>query len=146
MSIWRIALGVIAAALAIAITGCRSAQRAESSGRFLMTDAPVDFEPNGGGICLAVDPSDRNGIWWWQPGPTGCASRSTGPNLFRADATFSGPTSGSVTTVAFGLSVHSTTRPFVTLMFVFDDDSIRVPATNATVGLHRRADLDVRWS
>ena len=77
--------------------------------RYLVTTSPIDV---GDGIkrCLAVDPRDRGGVWWWQAGYSGSDSRSTGPDLFHPDdATVSGA-SGS-TTIGFRLGTHSDTRP-----------------------------------
>jgi hypothetical protein len=34
---------------------------------------------------VAVDPTDPKGVWWWEPGRSGCSSRSTGPSAFRGD-------------------------------------------------------------
>jgi hypothetical protein len=41
------------------------------------------------------------------------------------------------------LGTHSTTRPFVDVRLLIEDDSIRAPDTGATVKLQRRENLDV---
>ena len=55
----------------------------DSAPRYMVTASPIDVGV-GAGLCVAVDPTDPNGVWWWQPG-TDCSSRSTGPTVFRAD-------------------------------------------------------------
>jgi hypothetical protein len=52
---------------------------------FVVTTRPLDVAVIATAICIGVDTDDRFGIWWWEPGATGCGTRSTGPGLFHAD-------------------------------------------------------------
>lgn len=126
--------------VALALVGCRAHTPVA---RYLVTESPIDVGV-GTGLCLAVDPLDEHGIWWWQPGPTGCASRSTGPGVFHAaEGRVSRSTPEARTAVAFRLGTHSTTRPFVDVRLVVEDGSIRALDTGARATLQRRDDLEV---
>jgi hypothetical protein len=111
--------------------------------RYMVTATPIDVGI-GTGLCLAVDPSDQHGIWWWQPGAAGCASRSTGPGVFHAaKGRVSTTVSGTPTSISFRLGTHSTTRPFIDLELLVENASIRALNTGATATLERRSTLDV---
>jgi uncharacterized protein (TIGR02145 family) len=43
--------------------------------RYLITSSPI--VPIGNGLCVAVDPKDPQGVWWWDIGRSGCSSRSS---------------------------------------------------------------------
>jgi uncharacterized protein (TIGR02145 family) len=43
--------------------------------RYLITSSPI--VPVGNGLCVAVDPKDPQGVWWWDIGRSGCSSRSS---------------------------------------------------------------------
>src|SRR5438046_391930 len=92
---------------------------------YLVTDSPIDVGV-GPGLCVAVDVLDPHGVWWWEPGATGCPSRSTGPNVFHADqAHVSRETSASPVSVSFRLGTHSTTRPFIDVQMVVESGTMR---------------------
>jgi len=46
---------------------------------YVVTGDPIRVHPGPGGLCVAIDPADPTGIWWWGPGRSGCASRNTMP-------------------------------------------------------------------
>src|SRR5437588_12857845 len=46
---------------------------------YVVTTDPIRIHPGPGGLCVAIDPADPTGIWWWGPGRSGCASRTTMP-------------------------------------------------------------------
>jgi len=69
--------------LLVFLFGCRTS--GTSTPRYTVTATPVDVVSGGFGLCIAVDPADTQGVWWWQPGPSGCASRITGPTVFAGD-------------------------------------------------------------
>jgi hypothetical protein len=122
----------------LALAACRPGQA-----RYLVTATPIDVGV-GTGLCLAIDPLDQHGIWWWQPGATGCASRSTGPGVFHAaEGRISTSVSGTPTSVGFRLGTHSTTRPFIDVQLLVEDASIRALNTGATASLEGRNDLEV---
>lgn len=65
--------------------GCgRTTGSRDSVPRYLVTASPIDVGVGSGRLCVAVDPSDPKGVWWWQPGKD-CSSRSTGPTVFHAE-------------------------------------------------------------
>jgi hypothetical protein len=132
--------------VALAVVGCRHPSR--SDGRYLVTTAPIDVGVRGGaGLCLAVDPTDSHGIWWWEPGASGCATRSTGPEVFHADrATVSRSTESEALTLAFRLQLHSATPPsYLEVPLVVEGNHMRSLDHRARVAVHRRQDLDVPW-
>ena len=53
--------------------------------RCIVTAEPINIGIRSSRFCIAADPTDRQGAWWWEPGPTGCSSRSTGPAVFHAE-------------------------------------------------------------
>jgi hypothetical protein len=137
--------GCLLAVLALTLVACRPAHQQSQPpvARYLVTDSPIDVGV-GTGLCLAVDLLDEHGIWWWQPGATGCATRSTGPVVFHAaEGRVSRPTPGVPTAVDFRLGTHSTTRPFIDVRLVVEDGSIRALDTGARVTLQRQNDLEV---
>lgn len=51
---------------------------------YVISSVPIEAR-RGLLFCFAVAAEPPTGVWWWQPGPTGCDSRITGPGLFQAD-------------------------------------------------------------
>jgi hypothetical protein len=48
--------------------GCGRAVRDDAQApRYVVTASPIDVRV-GSGLCVAVDPSDPKGVWWWHPG------------------------------------------------------------------------------
>jgi len=128
--------------LAVPLAACRSAApRHPPDARYVVTDSPINVGV-APGLCVAADSIDRHAIWWWEPGASGCASRSTGPGLFQADAATISEASGS-TALSFRLGTHSSTRPFIDVRLVVEGTTLRALETGATVSVHRVATLDV---
>ena len=49
-----------------------------SQPRYIVTSAPLKvIDPRHPGLCVAIDPKDSKGIWWWDAGRSGCTSRSS---------------------------------------------------------------------
>lgn len=93
----RVGISVIIACAA-AVGG--RAQSAVPDERYLVSATPIDLGVRGPAhFCVAVDPTDRQGVWWWEAGATGCDSRSTGPAVFHADG-------ASVANTASGIEVR----------------------------------------
>jgi hypothetical protein len=110
----------------------------------LVTTSPIDVGVGARGICVAVDPLEERGVWWWEPGSSGCADRSTGPGVFQADqAVVSRPAPTGPITLGFRLGTHSRTRPFVQIRLVVEHGQMRAVESGAKVSLRRRGDLDV---
>ena len=128
---------VLAAFLLIAVA-CRSALVP----RYIVTTAPIDIGVRGSGLCVAVDPADPQGVWWWEPGATGCSSRSTGPGVFRAESasvTGSGPAGFEV---RFKLQMH-VGGPLDVQLEIQDGRIWSASSPDTAVQLDRRDDLDV---
>jgi len=134
---------IIACAAAV---GAR-AQPANSEHRYLVSATPIDVGVRGPAhVCLGVDPTDRQGVWWWEAGATGCDSRSTGPAVFHADG-------ASVTKTTSGIQVWFRI-PLVTgpgfqgadhkdVTLTIRDGHLRVPATGADVATIPRKNLEI---
>ena len=59
--------------LAAAVAACHATTRPAVSPatRYLVTETPINvgMAPS---LCLAVNFLDSEGVWWWEPGATGC--------------------------------------------------------------------------
>jgi catechol 2,3-dioxygenase-like lactoylglutathione lyase family enzyme len=116
---------------------------AAADDRYLVTSSALDVGA-GTGLCIAVDPRDSQGVWWWQPGASGCTTRSTGPNVFHGDAAaVSQPARPETIAVAFRLGLISRTPSSLDVRLTIADGRIWSLATGADVALSRRRDLDV---
>jgi len=135
-SSWRSTL------LVVVLAACHTAappQRAAD--KYLVTASAIDVG-DGIKLCLAVDPDDEKGLWWWGAGRTGCDSRSTGPGLFRGDDAIVSRAAKS-TTIGFRLGTHSATRPFIDVRLVLEDQTLRSLESGERVAVQRRTNLDV---
>ena len=134
--------------LAFGPLACRSASESRPSvPRYVVTASPIAVGV-GTDLCIAVDPLDQDGVWWWEPGASDCSSRSTGPGVFHAElATVSHSAQSGPVELSFRVQVHSATRPFVDVRLVVEDGDMRAVETGARVPIHRRNDLNVpeRW-
>ena len=113
--------------------------------RYLVTATPIEV---GGGprLCVAVDASDPAGLWWWGPGRTGCATRSTGPGLMRGDRGAVVPRAGAaIVDARFRLGLHALpgSPDHVDVHLEFTDGDVHAPATGARVAAERRSSLDI---
>ncbi len=141
----RLGRGGVLLVLAFLLTACRSISPSQGHlPRYLVTVTPIEVGLGSLGLCIAVDPLDQHGVWWWEPGASGCATRSTGPSVFHADgATISTMKRTGPTAVGFRLQTHSSTRPFIDVRLVMEGNSMRAVQSGAQVALQRRSDLDV---
>ena len=136
---------LIAALLTLGLIGCRSTLT-RSVPRYVVTAAPIDVGISTG-LCIAVDPTDPKGVWWWEPGRSGCSSRSTGPGVFRADdATVATGGRSAMIDVHFRLQLH--TGPgegprFADVRLALRQTDIRSIPTGMQVSIERRHDLEV---
>jgi hypothetical protein len=109
-----------------------------------VTATPIEVGLGNLGLCIAVDPLDQHGVWWWEPGATGCSTRSTGPAVFHADeATVSATMPSGATALAFRLQTHSSTRPYIDVHLMLEGNHMRALQTGKRVSLQRRRDLDI---
>jgi hypothetical protein len=114
--------------------------------RFFVTAAPLDVVIGSRGLCIAVNPSDATGVWWWEPGRSGCSSRSTGPGVFHADdATVATDERATPIDVRFRLKLID--RPgeerFLDIRLALRDADIRCVSTGMQVPIERRHDLEI---
>ena len=60
-----------------------------SQPRYIVTSTPLKvIDPAHPGLCIAIDPKDPKGIWWWDAGRSGCTDRSSSTmNADRASVT-----------------------------------------------------------
>ena len=122
--------------LLLILAGCRTS--APSTLRYAVTATPVDM---GFDLCIAVDPTDAHGVWWWQPGPSGCASRITGPTVFTAErASVRASRQPGSTDVSFTLQLMSGPRD---VELVLQNSEMRVTGSGVRVATQRRADLEI---
>jgi hypothetical protein len=134
----------MALVVVLAVAGCRQ-PFSRPDGPYLVTSTPLLVGLSNTGLCIAVHPRDPHGVWWWEPGASGCASRSTGPGVFHADqATVSRSTDVDVITAAFRLQLHSAKPPsFLDVRLVVEDGRMRTLDYRAAVAVHRRQHLIV---
>jgi hypothetical protein len=137
---------LIPAFLGLALIACRSMP--PEPARYVVTTAPLGVRGVSPGLCVAVDPTDPQGIWWWEPGRSGCSSRSTGPGVFRAEhATVAAPSQSGAIEVRFRLQLivgpGSTMPDFADLEILLQDGSMRAMASGVLVPTERRNDLEV---
>lgn len=111
--------------------------------RYRATARPIDVA-TGTAVCVAVDLHDPHGVWWWEPGRSGCGSRSTGPGVFHArGATIVRSTRNGAYEVGFRLATHSTTRPFLEVRLRIEDDTVMVRGQASGGALVRRSNLEI---
>ena len=126
-----------------AFIACRSVAPSQPPAeRYLVTAIPINVG-EGIKLCVAVDPDDQRGIWWWMPGETGCASRSSGPAPFHAESATVSQTAPGSTSIGFRLGTHSAARPFIDVRLIVEHDTMRSLESHDTVSIQRRRDLDV---
>jgi hypothetical protein len=112
--------------------------------RFIVTATPLDLGVTTPWLCIAVDPANPDGIWWWHPGAPGCATRSSGVFHAEAAAVSAGPRPGMID-LAFRLRLHAApgTPEVAEVRLVLEDDTVRSPQSRVVVHTTRRADLDL---
>lgn len=122
---------------------------AQRPGRtYLMTATPIYVGLGTKGMCIAIDPQDSTGVWWWQSWRPTCATRSTGPGVFHAE---NGRVSTSPRSKVIGahLRLDLIPRPgqrqqeHVDIDVAFEGNRVRSPATGATVAISRRNNLEI---
>jgi hypothetical protein len=130
----------IVAVLLLGVTaiGCHTLSPGRS--RYVVTTTPLALLQRHPGFCVAVDPADPHGVWWWEPGRSGCSSRSTGPTPFPASRA-SVVKASDKTEVRFEVELKSGNPLQVTL--TLDDDSVRREPTGERVSTERRRKLDM---
>ncbi len=135
---------LIAALVTLGLIGCRSTL--PSAPRFFVTAAPIDVGVSRRGLCIAVDPNDARGVWWWEPGRSGCSSRSTGPGVFRGDDARVARAESGRTDIYFRLQLitgPSEGLRFADVRLALRDTQIRSIPSGMQVSIERRHELEV---
>ena len=126
--------------LGLSIGACRTVS--PSVPRYIVALTPVSLGGGQPGLCIAVDPTDAQGVWWWQPGPSGCSSRITGPTVFRAQLATVAPARDSGP-IEVGFQVPVMEGPPRDFRLVLYEDGMRIVASGERVSTERRRDLDI---
>lgn len=145
---------VLWAAIAVALhASWVSAELGLRVSSYIVTVEPLRVNTGPAGLCIAIDPLDRAGIWWWGPGRSGCSSRNTLPGprrenatgiaaLFHPErATVSEDSSGTVY-ASFRLGLHFPPE-FIDIELTAQAGRIRCTRTGAEVLAKRLSVLDV---
>jgi hypothetical protein len=126
---------------ALLVTSCSA-----GVGRYIVTASPIDIGAVRQRLCIAVDPSTSDGVWWWEPGRSGCRTRSTGPTVFHADGASVVRTSNTID-VRFRLQLivadPQKQRSFADVLLTIDRHTFRCSSTGTEVQAARLRRLDV---
>lgn len=113
-----------------------------SQPRYLVTSAPLKvIDPAHPGLCIAIDPRDPAGIWWWDAGASGCKDRSSSmmaahrASVARATADRDRVDASFELGLVSGASLHVRLQTY--------DGRIRDTISGLSVPAERRATLDM---
>ena len=108
--------------------------------RYIVTSTPLKvIDPAHPGLCVAIDPKDPKGIWWWDAGRSGCTDRSS--STMAADgARVAGPIAGRVD-ASFQVGLVSGRNLQVRLEAI--DGRIRDTISGLSVAAERRTTLEL---
>ena len=142
----------ISAALVVLVFATETTSQPARS-KYVVSAEPIRVHTGPAGLCVAIDPVDRAGIWWWGPGRSGCTTRNTETHenatgiaaLFHpTDAVVSMDPSGTVH-AHFRLGLHA--RPgepeYLEIDLTAESDAIRCTSTQATVKVKWLNVLDI---
>lgn len=125
--------------LGLSLVGCLASGHANA--RYIVTATPFDLlKSSHPGFCVAVDSTDAQGVWWWEPGRSGCSSRSTGPKVFPANRGIVAKVSGAID---LQFEVQLMTGDPLQVKLTIDDAGMRREPSGERVSIERRRDLDV---
>ena len=137
------------------VVGCRSMPiEVTQTRQYVVSAEPIGVHPGPGALCVAVDPADPTGVWWWGPGRSGCSTRNTIPGpqqenakgpagLFHAtDAAVVSRDKGATTEARFRMSMHGEPAS-VDINLIIRDGSMRCVSTGAQVSTKQVANLDI---
>jgi len=94
-------------------------------------------------LCIAVDATEQR-IWWWESRIRSCATRTTGPDVFRAENA-AVTNNGDVLRVSFDLPLHgrSGDPTHLQVRLVIENGQMRSLTSDAAVPTLYRADLNI---
>lgn len=133
--------------LALACVGCaRTSPDPDHSERhYVVTVSPIEVGV-GSAICVAVDPGDLGGVWWWQPG-NDCSKRTTGPGVFPGEQAVISRGPDPATDIRFRVQVHrpptASEPPYVDVRLTLKKGRLGSPGTNYWVETITRRDLEI---
>lgn len=108
--------------------------------RYIVTRTPLKvIDPAHPGLCIAIDPNDPKGIWWWDAGRSGCMDRSSG-TMAAGRASVTHGTAGRLD-ASFQVGLMSG-RDLQVRLEVFDG-RIRDTISGSSVAVDRRASLEI---
>jgi hypothetical protein len=111
--------------------------------RYVVTSEPINVGITQR-LCIAVDLVDSHSVWWWEPGRGGCSTRSTGPNVFRAEDSTVRRNADAIE-AGFRLPLTATPpgRDHFDVQVVIRNGRLKSLASGADVAVTYRSDLDV---
>jgi hypothetical protein len=131
--------GIIASLLIVALwSGVPSAQQR----RYVVTAEPLHLDLPTNPLCIAIDPADPQGVWWWEPGSS-CRNRRTSDILHPGRPVVVRDASSVRIEVSFRIGLHSLTRPFVDVTLVVDEKGMGSATSDVRVPTEDRDDLDI---
>jgi hypothetical protein len=110
--------------------------------RYIVTSLPLLHV--GPGLCVAVDPKDPQGVWWWDTGRSGCSTRSSSV-MHPEGAMVVVPNNGGPIDVRFrvGLIAKPPAPNFWDVHIAIQGGRAMVAGSNAQVTVDRRNDLEL---
>jgi hypothetical protein len=142
-------MGSLSLICVLAVVSARANAVGTSPPEYVVTAAPITVGAPHGDLCVAVDLKDPNGVWWWEPGASGCSTRSTGPGVFHGEAaSVSSAKTPGVTEVRFSVGLIGPTGgaargPLMEVLVLLDRGGMRVAATGSKVSTISRTNLEV---
>jgi len=137
----------VAATVALTLTACHHLNAPPQVARFVVSSTPLDVGVTPRPLCIGVDPADREGVWWWEPGTSGCSNRPDGRRVAHADrATVVGENAGAYN-VSFRIPVaqdpDSVAADLLDVKLVLQNEQLRSVASGARVATLRRTDMSI---
>ena len=111
-----------------------------SQPRYIVTSTPLKvIDPAHPGLCIAIDPKDPKGIWWWDAGRSGCTDRSS--STMAADR--ASVTRGTAGTVDASFQVGLMSGRNLQVRLEASDGRIRDTISSLSVPAERRGTLEL---
>ena len=111
-----------------------------SQPRYIVTSTPLKvINPAHPGLCIAIDPKDPKGIWWWDAGRSGCTDRSS--STMAADR--ASVTRGTAGTVAGSFQLGLMSGQTLQVRLEAFDGRIRDTISGLSVAAERRGTLEL---
>jgi hypothetical protein len=111
-----------------------------SEPRYIVTSTPLKvIDPAHPGLCIAIDPKNPKGIWWWDAGRSGCTDRSS----WTMAADRASVARGAAGTVDASFQVGLVSGRHLQLRLKASGERIRDAISGLSVPAERRARLEV---